>query len=331
VELVPRLFPFLSHSSSVVRRASLQALIILTGPRTGPLWLPACIMDLLRHVYQRALLEHHEACLELIPRLWDAACELTPLSPLLMASCPWFGPWITLIAAPAQLPLDPAVLLPTNSTSDEEKLNEDPGTKQQFLGGQEVVSMTDQLERNRCVTRARNLGARLLGKLASFIMKPMPGIEYTAEMESPLEMLLSKVLVPQLTTNSGYQKLAIAILIIQWLELPGSPDCLAETALPGSLLTCLTTSWQFAEVAALRARLMSAGQDYLATLRHYQPGSLEPELLHRQLAGPDEVERLVGWGGLVAVNTLPVTNYRYILCLTNLILILKALNSGSYL
>ena len=291
VELVPRLFPFLSHSSSVVRRASLQALIILTGPRTG-LWLPSCIMILLRQVYQRALLEHNEACLSLIPRLWDAACEQTPLSPLLMASCPWFGPWITLIAAPAHLPLDPAVILPAQARSDEEGADEGPG-QQQFLGGPEVVPMTDQVERNRCVARARNLAARLLGKLASFIMKPMPGIEYTPDMESPLDMLLSKVLVPQLTTTSGYQKFAIAILVIQWLELPGAPDCLDRTALPAALLACLTKNWQFDEVATLRSRLLVAGQDYLATLRHYQP-AVVGEFFSRQLTSPDDVEELVG-------------------------------------
>ncbi len=55
------------------------------------------------------------------------------------------------------------------------------------------MQITDPVERHRCVARARNLGARLLGKLASFIMRPMPGIQYTQEMESPLDMLLSKV------------------------------------------------------------------------------------------------------------------------------------------
>jgi TATA-binding protein-associated factor len=180
-----------------------QALIILTSsPRIGELWLPHCIMSLLRHVYQRALLEHQESCLRLIPRLWDAACEQTPLSPLLMASCPWFGPWITLIAAPAHLPLDPAILLAPvvragNNDDDDDDIGIGNGIQQQqqqqqFLGGPEAVHITDPVERHRCVARARNLGARLLGKLASFIMRPMPGIQYTQEMESPLDMLLSK-------------------------------------------------------------------------------------------------------------------------------------------
>jgi TATA-binding protein-associated factor len=118
-----------------------------------------------------------------------------------MASCPWFGPWITLIAAPAHLPLDPAILLPPVVRAGNDDDDDDIGIgngiqqqQQQFLGGPEAVSITDPVERHRCVARARNLGARLLGKLASFIMRPMPGIQYTQEMESPLDMLLSKAL-----------------------------------------------------------------------------------------------------------------------------------------
>jgi hypothetical protein len=112
-----------------------------------------------------------------------------------MASCPWFGPWITLIAAPAHLPLDPAILLPPVVRAGNDDDDDDIGIQQQqqqFLGGPEAVSITDPVERHRCVARARNLGARLLGKLASYIMRPMPGIQYTQEMESPLDMLLSK-------------------------------------------------------------------------------------------------------------------------------------------
>ena len=37
-----------------------------------------------------------------------------------------------------------------------------------------------------------NLGAQLLGKLASYIIQPIPGIEYTEDMETPLQMLISK-------------------------------------------------------------------------------------------------------------------------------------------
>ncbi len=103
-------------------------------------------------------------------------------------------------------------------------------------------------------------------------------------------------MVPQLATASGYQKLAIAILIIQWLELPGgAPDCLDRTTLPAALLHCLNTTWNFAEVASLRARLLGAGKDYLASLKHSHPSGAVDRLFNkRELVSPEDVEELVG-------------------------------------
>ena len=46
-------------------------------------------------------------------------------------------------------------------------------------------------------------------------------------------------------------------------------------------------------MATLRSRLLVAGQDYLATLRHYQP-AVVGEFFSRQLTSPDDVEELVG-------------------------------------
>ena len=67
---------------------------------------------------QRALLEHSGSCLEVVPRLWNALCENTPLQPLLMAGCPWFGPWIHLISGPATTPLDPGTLIGANKATE---------------------------------------------------------------------------------------------------------------------------------------------------------------------------------------------------------------------
>ena len=50
------------------------------------------------------------------------------------------------------------------------------------------------------MAKARNLGAQLLGKLASYIILPIPGIVYTEDMETPLQMLISKEGVSNLLT-----------------------------------------------------------------------------------------------------------------------------------
>jgi len=88
--LVPRLYPFLSHSSSQVRRATLSTLLTLSSHQAvAEHWLPVCAVDVLRNVYQRALLEHNTQNLSLVVSVWNCVCTNTPLQPLLMAGCPW--------------------------------------------------------------------------------------------------------------------------------------------------------------------------------------------------------------------------------------------------
>jgi len=255
--LVPRLYPFLSHSSSQVRKAALSTLLTLSShPSVAEHWLPSCAMDLLRNIYQRALLEHNNQNLSLVVSVWNCVCTNTPLQPLLMAGCPWFGPWIKLISGPAHAPLDPSILLPSSN--------------RQFLGGPEAQPITDPVEKDKAVSRARNTAAKLLGKLAAFIVRPVPGIVYTPDMESPLQMLLDKVLIPQLGTNSAYQKLAISMIILQWLDQTPPPPELSSSPLPATLLTCLTEQPNYEELSHQFAKLGSEATDYISSLRHYK-------------------------------------------------------------
>lgn len=58
--VVPRLWPFLTHSASSVRRATLQTLSTLTrAPADGGrlMWSAQLLQDAMRHVYQRVLVE----------------------------------------------------------------------------------------------------------------------------------------------------------------------------------------------------------------------------------------------------------------------------------
>lgn len=58
--VVPRLWPFLTHSTSSVRKATLQTLSTLTRvPADGKclMWSAQLLQDAMRHVYQRVLVE----------------------------------------------------------------------------------------------------------------------------------------------------------------------------------------------------------------------------------------------------------------------------------
>lgn len=57
---MPRLWPFLCHSTSSVRRATLQTLRTLTaqpGVGNGMSWTAALLQDALRHIFQRVIVE----------------------------------------------------------------------------------------------------------------------------------------------------------------------------------------------------------------------------------------------------------------------------------
>ena len=96
------------------------------------------------------------------------------------------------------------------------------------------------------------------------------GIVYTENMETPFQMLLSKVLIPQLGTNSAYQKLSISNIIIQWLRQTQLPPHSQTKNLSEMLLKNLTIPQNFLELAQQKARLFNDASDYISTLKHYQ-------------------------------------------------------------
>lgn len=68
--LIVRLWPFLTHSTSTVRKATLQTLRTLTG-MTGPSsqWGPELLQEALRHIIQRALVEPIKDTQELVEQV----------------------------------------------------------------------------------------------------------------------------------------------------------------------------------------------------------------------------------------------------------------------
>ena len=93
-ELIPRLYPFLHHSSSGVRKASLQTLASLVSrPVLASTFLPAICGILMSHLFERCILEGSEDNLKLIEESWNYICDNCPLDALLTATCPLYGQW----------------------------------------------------------------------------------------------------------------------------------------------------------------------------------------------------------------------------------------------
>lgn len=134
--LVPRLWPFLSHTTSSVRRSTLQTLKTLTqksnaGSETNGKshnsgsvhtangrtnfgvedWPPQLLQEALRHIYQRILVEHISDIQAIVEDVWTNLVTNADLSALLHAACPYVASWMCLAMQPGRLSFDPAMMI----------------------------------------------------------------------------------------------------------------------------------------------------------------------------------------------------------------------------
>uniref|UniRef100_A0A1A9V2J1 TATA-binding protein-associated factor 172 n=1 Tax=Glossina austeni TaxID=7395 RepID=A0A1A9V2J1_GLOAU len=161
--LVPRLWPFLSHSTSSVRKSTLITLQTLTinnsvkkESSVTPIaktdamteadfnfdsknlklnfgvidWQWKLVQDALRHIYQRILVEPLADIQESAKNVWLNIIESADLGALLHAACPYVSSWICLAMQPSRLPFDPAILIQTVSTDCNSSGNQDSSPAQ---------------------------------------------------------------------------------------------------------------------------------------------------------------------------------------------------------
>lgn len=117
-EVVPRLWPFLSHNTSSVRRATLQTLGTLSErpPQGGHImWDAQLLQDALRHVYQRVLVEPNGDVRNYAEKVWQHLVENSGLVELLHAACPCVKVWLSLSMHSTRSPLDPNLLIVAKS------------------------------------------------------------------------------------------------------------------------------------------------------------------------------------------------------------------------
>ena len=260
-ELVPRIFPFLHHSSSGVRKSALQTLESLTSrPDLASEFLPDICGVLMSHLFQRALFEYYDYNLELIEKSWSNICDHCPLGNLLTATCPLYGHWLTLISRGHMWPLPHELLIKARRE------------EQYFLGGVKAQQAKDDLARNTIASKARCLGARLLGKLAGFIAQPVPGFDYSKEPLTPIEMFSQKILLVNLT-KSAFQCTAIGLLVMSWCEHHRQQlNILAPNSIKEAIWKHLSIgdSMEFEEIGLAWQQVQTDASDLLATLKYHK-------------------------------------------------------------
>ncbi|XP_026728975.1 TATA-binding protein-associated factor 172 [Trichoplusia ni] len=244
-DVLPRLWPYLDHSTSSVRKATLQTLRTLTRPlvtshsKNGTdtngnndvtnleveeylNWTPELLQEAMRHIYQRVLFEHVHEIQEIAVQVWENFLKYASLGVILLAACPVLATWLCLAMQPARLPVDPMLLLHpppkerrTRSVSQSSEGSLPPElrpSQKWFVGGSESQPSA---ARDRNVTRARCLAADILGHLSCYLVQPAPGIEYKAEDESPIDCYV-KVMVVYLRSGSALQRLVASLVVSAW-------------------------------------------------------------------------------------------------------------------
>lgn len=229
--------------------------------------------DLLRHVFQRGMLEHQADIVTQIEELWGVLVRRLSLQILLPAACPCVATWLCMMMQPSRLPFDPSILIfppPRKESSEGRRRNStgplgetSPVETKYFIAGTDHV-YENPLQREKGVIRARCLAASMLGLLSEFLVQVMPGLTYSADMETPVECY-AKLLLVHLNSRSAVQRTAVAMVMADWGERNATvtpPSMLLER-----LHVCLTECVYYDEIGVVYARLLHDTKDFIATLR----------------------------------------------------------------
>uniref|UniRef100_A0ABI7X4Q7 B-TFIID TATA-box binding protein associated factor 1 n=1 Tax=Felis catus TaxID=9685 RepID=A0ABI7X4Q7_FELCA len=277
--LVPRVWPFLHHTISSVRRAALETLFTLlsTQDQNSSSWLIPILPDMLRHIFQFCVLESSQEILDLIHKVWMELLSKASVHYVVAAACPWMGAWLCLMMQPSHLPIDLNMLLEVKARAKEKTCGKvrqgQSQTKevlQEYIAGAETI-MEDPSTRDFVVMRARMMAAKLLGALCCCICDP--GVNVVTQEIKPAESL-GQLLLFYLNSKSALQRISVALVICEWAAL--QKECKAVTlAVQPRLLDILSEHLYYDEIAVPFTRMQNECKQLISSLTdaHIEVGS----------------------------------------------------------
>ncbi|KAM4032830.1 TATA-binding protein-associated factor 172 isoform 3-T3 [Anomaloglossus baeobatrachus] len=268
--LVPRVWPFLRHTISSVRKAALETLCTLlsTQDQNCSGWLTPILQDMLRHIFQICILESNQEILDLIHKVWQELIHKASVQYVVAAACPWMGAWLCLMMQPAHLPIDINMLIEVKPKSKEKaaaKLRQGQSqpkeVTQEYIAGSD--SMTeDSTTRDYIVTRARMAAAKLLGSLCCCICDPCVN---TATQEIKPAESLAQLLLFHLNSKSALQRISVALVICEWAA--SQKECkTVSLAVQPRLLAVLSEHLYYDEIAIPFTRMQNECKQLISSL-----------------------------------------------------------------
>ncbi|XP_047459924.1 TATA-binding protein-associated factor 172 [Mugil cephalus] len=275
--LVPRVWPFLRHTISSVRRAALETLFTLLSKadQSCAVWINPILQDMLRHIFQSCILESSEEILELIQKVWMELLSQAPQQYVVAASCPWMGAWLCLMMQASHIPIDLNMLLEVKARSKDKAgakarlgNNQVKETVQEYIAGAETV--TDEPgTRDYVVVRARLMAAKLLGALCRCICDPQ--LNAASQEIRPAESL-GQLLLFHLNSKSALQRIAVSLVLCEWAALQKSfQDCqVVSSMVQPRLLAILSEQLYYDEIAIPFTRMQNECKQLIALLAESQ-------------------------------------------------------------
>ncbi|KAF5911203.1 hypothetical protein HPG69_019571 [Diceros bicornis minor] len=268
--LVPRVWPFLHHTISSVRRAALETLFTLlsTQDQNSSSWLIPILPDMLRHIFQFCVLESSQEILELIHKVWMELLSKASVQYVVAAACPWMGAWLCLMMQPSHLPIDINMLLEVKARAKEKTCgkvrqgqSQSKEVLQEYIAGADTI-MEDPATRDFVVMRARMMAAKLLGALCCCICDP--GINVVTQEIKPAESL-GQLLLFHLNSKSALQRFSVALVTCEWAAL--QKECKAVTlAVQPRLLDILSEHLYYDEIAVPFTRMQNECKQLISSL-----------------------------------------------------------------
>lgn len=268
--LVPRVWPFLRHTISSVRRAALETLYTLLSKadQNCSMWINPILQDMLRHIFQCCILESNEDILELVQKVWMELLAQAPQQYVVAASCPWMGAWLCLMMQASHIPIDLNMLLEVKARSKDKSgvkarqgCNQVKETVQEYIAGAETVA-DDSVTRDYVVVRARLMAAKLLGALCRSICDPQ--LNSNSQELRPAESL-GQLLLFHLNSKSALQRIAVALVLCEWAALQKDCQLVSSTVQP-RLLAILSEQLYYDEIAIPFTRMQNECKQLIALL-----------------------------------------------------------------
>ncbi|CAJ1066966.1 TATA-binding protein-associated factor 172 [Xyrichtys novacula] len=268
--LVPRVWPFLRHTISSVRKAALETLFTLLSKseQSCAMWINPILQEMLRHIFQSCILESNEEILELIQKVWMELLSQAPQQYVVAASCPWMGAWLCLMMQASHIPIDINMLLEVKARSKDKAgtkgrqgNNQVKETVQEYLAGAETVT-DDPVTRDYVVIRARLMAARLLGALCRCICDPQ--LNAASQEIRPAESL-GQLLLFHLNSKSALQRIAVSLVLCEWAALQKDCQPVSSMVQP-RLLAILSEELYYDEIAIPFTRMQNECKQLIALL-----------------------------------------------------------------